>query len=243
VGNYNDGKFVLNHFDGARAFLLNITPQADGTLALSLQGGHQPAKSYVAVRAEEARAKGIPEPTDPEKHTRVKDPNEPFQFSFPDIDGKLVSSNDPRFKNKVVIVNITGSWCPNCHDEAPFLAELYRRYHALGLEIVALDFEEQEQLADKTRLRAFIKKYGIEYTYLIGGEPKELQAKITQAENLNSWPTTFFLGRDGTVRLIHAGFAAPASGEFNTQLKHEVTETVERLLAERSGDTETAALK
>jgi len=73
------------------------------------------------------------------------------------------------------------------------LAELYRLYHALGLEIVALDFEEPEQLADKTRLRAFIKKYGIEYTYLVAGEPKELQAKVPQAENLNSWPTTFFL--------------------------------------------------
>ena len=234
VGSYNDGKFVLNHFDGARAYILEITPRQDGTLALSLRGGHSPAKDYIAVRAVEARSKGIPEPTDPEKHTRVKDENQAFQFSFPDVDGNIVSSTDPQFKNKVVIVNITGSWCPNCHDEAPFLVDLYRRYHALGLEIVALDFEEPEQLADKTRLRAFIKNYGIEYTYLIGGEPKELQAKITQAENLNSWPTTFFLGRDGKVRLVHAGFAAPASGEFNTRLKTEVTQTVEHLLSEHN---------
>ena len=106
---------------------------------------------------------------------------------------------------------------------------------------MALDFEEPEQLADKTRLRAFIKNYGIDYTYLIGGEPKELQAKITQAENLNSWPTTFFLGRDGKVRLVHAGFAAPASGEFNTRLKTEVTQTVERLLSEHNAP-ESAAL-
>jgi thiol-disulfide isomerase/thioredoxin len=242
VGTYSDGKFLLNHFDGARAYVLEITPRQDGTLALSLRGGHSAAKDYIAVRSVEARSKGIPEPTDPEKHTHVKDENQPFQFSFPDVDGKIVSSTDPQFRNKVVIVNITGSWCPNCHDEAPFLVELYRRYHALGLEIVALDFEEAEQLADKTRLRAFMKNYGIEYTYLIGGEPKELQAKITQAENLNSWPTTFFLGRDGKVRLVHAGFAAPASGEFNTRLKTEVTETVERLLSEHNVGSETAAL-
>jgi len=241
VGGYSDGKFVLNHFDGARAYILEITPRQDGTLALSLRGGHSPAKDYIALRAVEARAQGIPEPTDPEKHTRVKNESQPFQFSFPDVDGNIVSSTDPQFKNKVVIVNITGSWCPNCHDEAPFLVDLYRRYHALGLEIVALDFEEPEQLADKTRLRAFIKNYGIDYTYLIGGEPKELQAKITQAENLNSWPTTFFLGRDGKVRLVHAGFAAPASGEFNTRLKTEVTQTVERLLSEHNAP-ESAAL-
>jgi thiol-disulfide isomerase/thioredoxin len=242
VGRYQDGKFVLNHFDGARAYVLEIVPQTDGGLTLSLKGAHSPLKTYAAVRQTEARAKGLPEPTDPEKHTRVKDPTQPLSFSFPDVDGKLVSNTDDQFKNKVVIVNVTGSWCPNCHDEAPFLAELYRRYHALGLEIVALDFEEPEQLADKTRLRAFIKKYGIEYTYLVAGEPKELQAKIPQAENLNSWPTTFFLGRDGKVRVIHAGFAAAASGEFNAQLKREVTGTVERLLAGGQA-TETAGIR
>jgi len=233
VGSYQGGKFVLNHFDGSRAYLLEMTPQQNGSLALALTSGKAPPKNYIAVRQTEARAKGLPEPTNPEEHTRVKNPHEPFQFSFPDLDGKLVSNTDARFKDKVVLVNITGSWCPNCHDEAPFLAELYRRYRALGLEIVALDFEEPEQLADKSRVRAFIKKYGIEYTYLIAGEPKELEAKVPQGENLNSWPTTFFLGRDGKVRAVHAGFAAIATGEFNAQLKRGVTETVERLLAER----------
>ena len=62
----------------------------------------------------------------------MKDPGEPFHFSFPDLGGRLVSNTDSRFKDKVLIVNITGSWCPNCHDEAPFLAELYRKYGPLG---------------------------------------------------------------------------------------------------------------
>jgi thiol-disulfide isomerase/thioredoxin len=232
TGKFGEGKFVLNHFDGARAAILEITPKPDGTLDVDLKGFHSPAKHFVAVRIAEARAKGLPEPTDPDNHTRIKNPNEPFTFSFPDLNGKLVSNTDPQFRDKVVIVNITGSWCPNCHDEAPFLADLYRRYHTRGLEIVALDFEETEQRKDPARLKAFIKKYDIQYTYLIAGEPAELQAKIPQAETLNSWPTTFFLGRDGRVRAIHAGFAAPASGEFNLALKKEVTDRVEQLLSE-----------
>ena len=232
VGNFNAGKFVLNHFDGARASVAEITPKEDGSLAIDFRGFHSAAKHYTAVRADQAKAKGVPEPTDPEEHTRVKDPNEPFQFSFPDLSGILVSNTDPQFHGKVVIVNITGSWCPNCHDEAPFLAELYRKYHKQGLEIVAIDFEEPEQRKDPTRLQAFIKKYGIEYTYVVAGEPSELQAKIPQAVNLNSWPSTFFLGRDGKVRAIHAGFAAPASGEFNLALKKETTERIENLLSE-----------
>ena len=232
VGDFNGGKFILNHFDGARASVAEITPKDDGSLDIDFRGFHSPAKHFTAVRAEQAKAKGVPEPTDPEEHTRVKDANEPFQFSFPDLNGKLVSNTDSQFRGKVVIVNVTGSWCPNCHDEAPFLAELYRKFHAQGLEIVALDFEEPEQRKDPTRLQAFIKKYGIQYTYLLAGEPSELPAKIPQAVNLNSWPTTFFLGRDGKVRAIHAGFAAPASGEFNVALQRETTERIEKLLSE-----------
>ncbi len=234
TGSYSDGKFLLSHFSAARPGVLEIVSQADGSLQLTQKSSNGPAKTLTAWRPADARAKGLPAPTDPSQHTRVKDASQPFQFSFPDLDGKLVSNTDPQFKDKVVIVNITGSWCPNCHDEAPFLAELYRQFHAQGLEIVALDFEETEQRKDPARLHAFIKKYGIDYTYLLAGEPSELQAKIPQAENLNAWPTTFFLGRDGKVRAIHAGFAAKASGQYNAELKHEVTETVERLLSENT---------
>jgi hypothetical protein len=81
-------------------------------------------------------------------------------------------------------------------------------------------------------LRAFIKKYGIEYTVLLGGEPGEFKEKLPQAVNLNSWPTTFFVGRDGLVRGAHAGFAGPASGPVHEQTKKEFVATVERLLAE-----------
>ena len=191
-----------------------------------------------AYRPAAARAKGLPEPADFDKHTSIKKPDEPFQFSFPDIDGKILSNNDPRFKGKVVVAVVTGTWCPNCHDEAQFLVQLYRKYRDRGLEVVALDFEEPEQQEDGlSRARAFIKKYGVEYTYLIAGSPVEMWEKVPQAINLNSWPTTFFIGRDGRVKNIHAGFASPASGKFHREVTEEFTTTVERLLAE----TRTAA--
>src|SRR6202795_390097 len=144
TGTYKDGKFVLSHFDSARPMLLEVTPQKDGTLELLENAKTQ----RTAVRWEVAHAKGLPEPTDPMKQTSVKDPNEAYQFSFPDLNGRTVSNADAKFRGKVVLVNITGSWCPNCHDEAPFLAELYSRYHGQGLEIVGLDFEEPEQISN-----------------------------------------------------------------------------------------------
>jgi len=228
TGTYRDGKFVLSHFSGARPLRLELTPASDGTLSV-VQNKDNP---FTAVRADQARTKGLPQPSDPSRFTSVKDPTEPFRFSFPDLNGRTVSNTDEKFRGKVVIVSISGSWCPNCHDEAPFLGELYKKYRSRGLEIVSLSFEEEAQLKNPVRLRAFMKRYGIEYTVLIPGEPKELAERVPQGVNLSSFPTTFFIGRDGRVRAVHAGFPGKASGEFHTQAKEESTATVERLLAE-----------
>jgi peroxiredoxin len=225
TGSYQDGKFVLSHFDGARLGRMEVTPLDDGTLEI-VNGGEK----IIARRPAAARAKGLPEPTDPTRHTSVKDPKEPFAFSCPDLSGNLVSNTDPRFEEKVVLINITGSWCPNCHDEAPFLAALYRQFRARGVEIVALSFEEPDQLKNPTRLRAFVKKYGIDYPMLLCGEPGEANGKLPQAVNWNSWPTTFFVDRQGVVRSVHAGFPSSASGELYVQAKEEFNAKVEQLL-------------
>jgi peroxiredoxin len=231
TGRFVNGTAVVSHFDGSRPGLMELTPQADGTLRILSRGSNRDGH-YIAYRPEVARAKGLPEPADASAHTTMRDPNEVFAFNFPDVNGRLVSNEDPRFKGKVVIAIVTGTWCPNCHDEAQYLVQLDRQYRDRGLEIVALDFEEPEQQDELTRVKAFTKKYGVEYTYLIAGAPIEMWEKVPQAVNLNTWPATFFVGRDGRVKRIHAGFAAAASGEFNTALKREFTETIEQLLRE-----------
>jgi thiol-disulfide isomerase/thioredoxin len=228
TGAYRDGAFVLSHFSGARPLRVELKPNADGTLAVV----QNREAALTALRADQALAKGLPQPSDPSRFTSVKDPSEPLRFSFPDLDGHLVANTDPRFQNKVVIVSISGSWCPNCHDETPFLVELYKKYKSRGLEIVSLSFEEEAQLKNPVRLRAFMKRYGVDYTVLLPGEPKELNDKMPQGVNLNSFPTSFFLGRDGRVRSAHAGFPSKASGKFHIEAKEEITALVEKLLAE-----------
>jgi thiol-disulfide isomerase/thioredoxin len=227
MGRYTNGRFVLGHFDGARPDLVVLTPTDGGLQVVEMRN-----EPLLAIRADQARARGLPEPADPTRFTSVKDPAEPLRFSFRDMEGRIVSNTDPRFVGKVVIVDIGGSWCPNCHDEAPFLNELYRRYRSRGLEIVLLSFEEGDQLNSLTRLRAFIKRFGITYTVLVPGQPSELAAKIPQAVNLVAFPTAFFLGRDGTVRGVQTGFAGKGTGDFHSERERETIARVERLLAE-----------
>jgi thiol-disulfide isomerase/thioredoxin len=230
TGSWEEGKFVASHFDGSRPGLIEITPQQDGTLAVDLRA--EPRNELLtAFRPEVARAKGLPEPANYLTHTTVRNPDEVFSYSFRDVDGKIESNTDPKFKGKVVLAIVTGTWCPNCHDEAKYLVQLYKQYRAKGLEIVALDFEEADQAESLTRVKAFIKQYQVPYTYLIAGTPDEMWDKVPQAVNLNTWPATLFIGRDGKVKATYSGFASAASGVYSKELKDDFTSIIDRLVA------------
>ena len=232
-GRYANGAFRLSHFAGERPALLQVVPAADGRLKLTLDDGDGHAE-LTGLRPQAAAAQGFA-PADPTRFTGVQDPHAPFAFAFPDLNGRRIANTDARFRGKVVVVDVMGSWCPNCHDEAPFLQALYKKHHAQGLEVVALDFEQPDQLADPQRLRAFIQRYGIGYTVLLCGQPKEVHDKLPQATNLAAWPTTFFLGRDGRVKEVHVGFTSPGSGARDLETKAAVEREVQTLLAQRPG--------
>jgi thiol-disulfide isomerase/thioredoxin len=234
-GTWNGTRYTVGHFNAAGPALYSVTPQPDGTLLIAslLVSPHGPPQTgLIARRSAEARKKNLPAPTDPTQQTSVKDPSLPFSFSFPDLSGKRVSNTNPEFRGKVVIVAIGGSWCPNCHDEAPFLVSLYKKFHSRGLEIVNVDFEQGDPDTDTKRLNAFIAHYGITYPVLVGGTTDQLDDKFPQAVNLNCWPTSFFLGRDGRVKETHAGFAGPGNTAGHEALERDVTALIEKLLAE-----------
>jgi thiol-disulfide isomerase/thioredoxin len=230
TGEYRDGSFLLSHFAGAAPAVVKVTPGTNGTLALVLDGKTE----LTAYRPPAARARGLAPPDDPETATTLKNPKEPLQFYFPDLSGRMVSNTDPPFKGKVILVEISGSWCPNCHDEAPLLEELYRRYHAQGLEVVELSFELEDQLKTLDSVRAFVRRYGIGYNVLVPGNTSEVEAKLPQVQNFGAFPTTFFIGRDGLVHSIHTGFAAKATGDLHDELVGQFTSTIRRLLADKS---------
>ena len=235
VGRWQDNTLVLSHFAGERPNLFEATMNPDGTLAVTLNR----TAHYLVARSGEARMKGIPEPPDPSRYTSVKDPTAPFRFACPDLTGKLVSNDDARFQGKVIILAIGGSWCPNCHDEAPFLSEVYSEYRGRGLEIVGLMFEnDPDPRVSRPRVQSLIKRYGAQYPMLLAGtmQPspttKTINDALPQLVNFGAYPTTIFLGRDGRVRSVHAGFASPATGAEHVRLKQELRELIERLLAE-----------
>jgi thiol-disulfide isomerase/thioredoxin len=242
-GLWHGGEFLVSHFTAAGPNFAVLRPRPDGTLQLETSAHGNGVETYSAHRVSPVKTAALERVDDPLNHTSLNNPHQPLAFRFPDLDGKLVSNTDPEFAHKVVIVGIGGSWCPNCQDEAPFLEELYRKYHGRGLEIVELSFEEPPQLQNLARLRAVIQRYGITYRVLVAGTPDQLNEKLPNVTNLNCWPTTFFVGRDGLVKAIHTGYAGPATGDDNRALENEMTARIEKLLADKGSPERSKLVK
>ena len=229
AGQVKGDELYLSTFDGAHAFLYKATVAADGGIAGDFWVGLAHHERWSGRRDPKA---ALP---DAYSLTKTRGGAQHFDFAFPDLAGNRVTSQDPAFRGKVLIVALAGSWCPNCHDEAAFLEPLYREYRGKGVEVVSLMFEhfgDFPQAAAATR--RFRQHYGIEYTTLIAGisNKDEAAKKLPMLDRVYAFPTTIFLDRKGNVRKIHTGFSGPATGEHYTEFVDEVKATLAQLLAE-----------
>jgi peroxiredoxin len=166
----------------------------------------------------------------------MKDDAKRLDFTFRDVDGKRVSLSDERFRGKVVLVTLGGTWCPNCHDEALFLVSFYREYRDKGFEIIALMFERH---ADFDKASKAVRRYrtdmGIEFTSLIAGTADDEAGKaLPTLSGIYGYPTTILIDRKGEVRDIHTGFSGPATGAVYEAFVAEFRAQVESLLAEQA---------
>ncbi|MBA2626387.1 MAG: TlpA family protein disulfide reductase [Gemmatimonadales bacterium] len=227
-GGMSGDSFAVAHFDGSFVYLL--TGRLDGdTLRGVFHAGLRSQTPYTAVRSTGARHL-----TPPTEMTGA-DTAAPFRFAFPDLSGRIVSNIDARFQGKVVLLDIFGTWCPTCHDATPVLLDLYRRYHARGLEIVGLAYEVTGDTAvDAEQVRRFQRKFAIPYPLLLAGvsDAQAAGATLPQLRGFSAFPTSVFLGRDGRVRLVHAGFVGPATGVAHDRQVAEFRATIESLLHE-----------
>jgi len=221
--------FSIAHFDGSFVYLL--TGKLDGdTLRGIFHAGPRTQTPWTAVRST-----GAPHLKSPTEVTGA-DTTGPFRFDFVDLNGQRVRSDDARFRDKVVLVDIFGSWCPTCHDAAPELLRLYQRYRPRGLEMVGLAYEVTGDSAiDGRQVRRYRDKFGITFPLLLAGvnDTDAAAATLPQLRGFTSFPTTLFLGRDGRIRRVHAGFYGPATGAQHRRLLREFEREIEKLLEEK----------
>lgn len=230
AGHVRGSDFHLSTFDGAHAFIFSGSIAADGSIPdADFWSGNTWHQKWSAVRNQNVNL--------PNAYSRtwLKPGYERFEFSFPNESGEMVSITDEKYAGKVVLVTIVGTWCPNCNDEARFLAPFYKEYRGRGLEIVALMFEHFEDHARAAeQVKQFRDKFGIEYDTLIAGISDKTEASRTlpALSAILAFPTTVFIDRGGRVRNIHTGFMGPGTGEHYVKLQQEFRTLVTGLLDE-----------
>jgi thiol-disulfide isomerase/thioredoxin len=220
--------FAIGLFDGSFVYLLTGKLVGD-TLRGVFHAGLRSQTPWTAVRST-----GAPHLKAPTEVSRA-DTTAPLRFEFPDLQGRLVRNDDPRFTGKVLLVDIFGSWCPSCHDATPELLRLYRRYHPRGLEVVGLAFESTGDTAvDARQVRRYRDKFGVPFPLLLAGvnDNESIAAALPQLQDVTAFPTTVFVGRDGRVRRIHAGFHSLATGPQHARQVGEFESEIEKLLKE-----------
>lgn len=226
-GTTEGNKFYLSSFIGSSPGYYTGTINSDGSIT-GEQIGSRVRHAFKGKRDDDAT---LPDPTKefaPDEREKLR------RFSFPDIEGNMVSLDDEKYKNKVLIIPITGTWCPNCIDEAAFLSPWYKKNRDRGVEIITIHYERQTDNAYSRKVMSrFRKRFDLQYDQIFGGlSNSDTVRKSLLLPGFRAFPTTLFIDKNGRIAKIHSGYSGPATGKFYDEFLKEFNEEVDKLLAE-----------
>ena len=229
-GMMHDGKLYLSCFDGSHAFLFIAENNGIEITKGDFYSGSTWHESWIAKRNDNFMLH------DPESLTYLKNPNEKIDFAFYNTKNQKVSLSDSKYKNKVVVVQIMGSWCPNCMDESAYLSKVYKQYNKKGLEIVALAYERTSDAERaKTNLTRLSKRFNIEYDILLTGLTGKEKASesLPFLNGIMAFPTTIFLDKNHQVKSVYTGFSGPATGKAYEDYTVKTEKLLNELLSKK----------
>ena len=223
-GQVRGNELWLSTFAGGLAYLYKLKITDASHLEGEYWQGMKSHEKVAATRKQDAEL----------THLKTEMQSDRLDFTFKDADGKTVALSDERFRGKVVLITLGGTWCPNCHDEAAFLVPFYNEYRNKGFEIVALMFERH---ADFDKAAKAVRNYrtdmSIEFPMLIAGTADDSAGKaLPTLSGIYGYPTSIFVDKQGKVRKIHTGFTGPAAPQEYEEYTTEFKTLIDELLAE-----------
>ena len=229
-GTVQGDSIKLSTFDGAHAFLFEAEVKDSVMNGIFYSGNHW-EEPFTAIKNNDYE---LPEA---DELTFLKEGYNKIEFSFPDTEGNMISLEDEQFQNKVVLVQIMGTWCPNCLDETKYYTNYYNTHDMSQVEIISLAFEyaptEERAIASINRLQEAVE---VPYPILLAQHGTSSKAKANEKlpmlNHVLSYPTTIFIDKTGKVRKIHTGFNGPATGEKYDEFVAEFESFVQQLVDE-----------
>ncbi|BDD09855.1 hypothetical protein FUAX_22870 [Fulvitalea axinellae] len=220
----------LSTFDGEHVYRFEGKMTEQGRIEGSYISGLKGKNTWSAIHDESVK---LP---DANSLTYVTDKSQKVSLELPNINGETLSFPGEKYKNKVTVLQILGSWCPNCLDETAFLSDYYKKNKDRGLEIIGLGYERRADFDYASKmLKKLQKRYDIQYDLVVAGKSgtKNVEKTFPMLNKIMSFPTTIILDRKGEIRNIHTGFSGPATGKAYEDFKKEFTEKMDELLNEQ----------
>ena len=227
AGQVSGDSMFLSCFDGAHSFLFKAEMAGKDSIHGGFWSGTHWYEEWWAIKNPNFTLPSA------DSLTTMREGFGTISFNLPDLDSNLVSLSDKKFRNRVVILQIMGSWCPNCRDESFFLQEMYKKNKEKGLEVVGMGFETTDDFHTGSRNLKALKDYvGIEYPLVYAGEAKKENTDklLPMLNHVMSYPTTLFIDKSGKVRKILTGYYGPATGSLHEQQSELIQNTVDTLL-------------
>lgn len=219
---------IVTCFDGSHAFLFKFKGYKDTINGVFYSGSHFSEPFYM-LKNDSAKL------ADPNSLTFLKPGAEKIEFSFKDLEGKTVSLTDAKYKNKVVIIQLMGTWCPNCVDETKYLSGFHKKYNKKGVEVIGLAFERTDDFNKAVQnVNRLKNRFDAKYDFLITGKTGAQQASeaLPMLNKVMAFPTTIYVDKKGVVRKIHTGFSGPATGEEYNKFVEQTGLFIDKLLSE-----------
>ncbi len=227
-GSVLEDKFYLSCFDGSHAYLFQGKMLPDHTITGAFFSGKSYRTTWEAHRDDDFQL------ANPETLTQLKPGFEKMNFSFQNPEGKAISLQDPVYQGKVKLIQILGTWCPNCRDETEFLVSYLQQKKPQHLEVIGLSFELHE---DPEKANQAIKTYKnrleVPYEIVFAGTTKkeDTEKALPMLNKISAYPTLIFVDKNDRVRKIHTGFDGPATSMFEP-FKKEFDTFVTELISE-----------
>lgn len=228
-GNMIGDSLFLSAFDGSHVFLFKAKIENDKMLGGQFWSNYNGFDKWVGNRDETA---ALPPPT---ALTYLKEGHKTIAFSFKNAKNQTVSLSDAKYQGKVVVVQIMGSWCPNCMDESRFLAPWYNKNKKRGVEVIGLTFEKSLDSAffAYPKMRKMIQRFGINYEVLLAGTNDANAGRaLPMLNKIAGYPSTIFIDKKGLVREIHTGFSGPGTGKYYDEFVEDFNRLIDKLVAE-----------
>ena len=210
-GTVSGDRMFLSVFDGTHAYLYEAKITDDGQLTGIYRSGNHFKTYWQAQRNDTLNLLDL---ADPLSMTNVKSKGEPFTINFSTPEGIVPDLDQPPFAGKPKIIQIMGTWCPNCRDETEFLLDYLSKNPNTNFEILGIAFERHtDPEKARTAIKTYREKMQIPYLIVYGGSNNKASASeaLPMLNEVVAYPTLLFLNEKNEIVATHTGFSGPAT--------------------------------